>query len=63
MNQTGNKGNQIVILVVGVLIYGVVTTLPIIGGLITFFATIISLGALVLAKRDTYLLARDKKVI
>jgi len=60
---TQAKVNEVLTLLVGLAVYALVTLLPIIGGLTTFLATVFSLGALVLTKRDTYLLARDKKVV
>jgi len=63
LNRAGNSKNHYLSLLVGVVVYGLVTIIPIIGSLTTFLTTLFALGALFLAKRELYSQAKAKKII
>lgn len=63
MQRFGRKPHQVWTLILGLVIYGVVTILPIIGGLVGLFATLFGLGAWILAKKEIYTEIRKKSLI
>jgi hypothetical protein len=63
LQKTANKAHQVWALILGLVIYGIVTMLPIIGGLVGFLVTIFGLGAWLIAKKQIYTEARKKNLI
>jgi len=61
--RTGRKVHEVWALVVGLIVYYVITLIPIIGGLATFFVSLFGLGAAVLTKKEFYLAARKKELL
>ncbi|MCR4324524.1 MAG: FapA family protein [Candidatus Curtissbacteria bacterium] len=57
------KENNYLALIAGLLIYGILTTIPVIGWLVTLFVVLIGSGALVSEKLNSYKLLRNKKVV
>jgi len=49
--------------ILGLVVYTVVTFIPIVGGLTRFFTLLFGLGALVIASRESYQKALTNKVI
>jgi len=58
----GKKVHEGWAFVAGLVIYAILTLIPIIGGIVTFFVILFGLGAAVITKRDTYLLARKRDI-
>jgi hypothetical protein len=50
-------------LVIGLLIYSILTLIPVIGFFVTLFVILFGLGAAILADRELYLAARAKGMI
>jgi cytoskeletal protein CcmA (bactofilin family) len=50
-------------LVVGLVVYSVLTVIPFIGGLVTLFVILFGLGAILLADRSLYVVAREKEIV
>lgn len=50
-------------LVVGLVVYSVLTVIPFIGGLVTLFVILFGLGAILLADRSLYVAAREKEIV
>ena len=50
-------------LVVGLVVYSVLTVIPFIGGLVTLFVILFGLGAILLADRGLYVAAREKEIV
>jgi hypothetical protein len=61
--RTGRKIHEVWALIVGLIVYYVITLIPIIGGLITFFVILFGLGTAILTTREFYLAARKKENI
>lgn len=51
------------ILLVGLLVFSIVTVIPVIGGIFQGFAIVTGLGALLISERDYFLLLRTKKLV
>ena len=50
-------------LVLGLVVYSILTLIPFIGGLVALFVILFGLGAAILADRELYLAAREKEMI
>jgi hypothetical protein len=51
------------VLVIGLVIYSILTLIPFVGGLVTMLAVLVGLGASLLADRQIYLAARKEEMI
>lgn len=59
-NRSGKSADSVWQLLVGLVIYTVLTLIPFIGGLITFFTILIGLGVLLIAKKQYYTILREQ---
>ena len=59
----GKKVREVWALVIGLLVYSVLTLIPFIGGFVTLFVILFGLGAALLADRGLYLAARGKEMV
>jgi len=59
----GKKAGEGVVLVIGLVIYSVLSLLPFIGGLVTVLAVLLGLGASLMADRQLYLSASRKEMV
>lgn len=50
-------------LLLGLIVYGILTLIPIIGGIVTFIAVLVGLGAILLTWKDFYMRYSSKKLI
>lgn len=57
------KEHRVWSLVIGLLVYGILTVIPIIGALVSFFAMVFGLGAWLMAEEQVYKEARKKNLI
>lgn len=62
-DKTGVKMGDAWALVLGLVVYSIVTLVPIIGGLVTLFVILFGLGAVFLTKKEAYSAARKKEII
>jgi len=60
--RTGRRVHEVWAFILGLVIYSLLTLIPIIGGIITLFVVLFGLGAAILTKRDLYLLARKRDI-
>lgn len=63
LKKFGSKTHQVWSLVIGLLIYGVLTLVPVLGFFIGIFATLFGLGAWILTKQQLYSELRKKNLI
>lgn len=61
--RTGQKNHQVGALILGLVIYGLATLLPVIGGLLGFLSILFGLGAWLIGKQQIYTEARKKNLI
>lgn len=54
------RDNLILATVVGVLVLMLILSIPIVGEIVGLFATLLGLGAMVLAKKDVYLKMKER---
>lgn len=63
MSRTNMKQHQVWALVIGLIVYAIVTIIPFVGWLVSSFTVLFGLGALLIAKKDIYSEARSKNII
>lgn len=63
LRQNGKTRAGVLALSIGLIIYGIISLIPIIGGLFTFLVMLIGMGALFIQKRNYYLNLRSKKIL
>lgn len=51
------------ILLIGLVVYTLVTSIPVIGGIITILALLVGLGAIIIAKKEYYKVLRAKDIV
>ncbi|OGY21857.1 MAG: hypothetical protein A2126_02980 [Candidatus Woykebacteria bacterium GWB1_45_5] len=61
--RTGRKIHEVWALIVGLIVYYILTLIPFIGGLVTFFVILFGLGTAILTKKEFYLAARKKDLL
>ena len=61
--RTGRKLHEVWALIVGLVVYYIITLIPIIGGLVTFFVILFGLGAAILTKKEFYSAAKKKELL
>lgn len=59
----GGKTHELWALIVGLIVYYLITLIPVLGGLVTFSVLLFGLGAAILAERDLYTTARKKDIV
>lgn len=57
------KYPQAAVLAIGLIMYLVITSIPVIGGIVVFVSVIMGVGALILGKKDYYKMLVTKKVV
>jgi hypothetical protein len=57
------KGGKVWMLIVGLLIYYIISFIPFLGGIISFLVMILGIGAMLILKKDYFILLRSKKII
>ncbi|OGY25715.1 MAG: hypothetical protein A2134_02610 [Candidatus Woykebacteria bacterium RBG_16_39_9b] len=60
--RTGRKLHQVWVFIIGLILYYVVTLIPVVGGITTFLVVTFGLGAFLITKRDTYLATRKSSL-
>jgi hypothetical protein len=63
LNWINQKTNIYLTFTLGLIIYYIISLIPVLGGLLTMIACLIALGALLIAKKELYQTLRDKKLI
>ena len=63
LERTRGKVNEIWALIIGLIVYLVVTSIPIIGSFVVFFTILFGLGAAIITKKEIYSIARKKDII
>mgnify|MGYP001588379684 CR=1 FL=1 len=63
MGKFGWKIHQVWALLIGLVVYGILTIIPVIGGLVGLFATLLGLGGWLISKKQIYTEARKKNLI
>lgn len=62
-DRTGRKLHEVWALVLGLVIYYILTLVPVVGSIVTFLTIVFGIGAALIAKREMYLAARSKNII
>ncbi|MEX0622243.1 MAG: polymer-forming cytoskeletal protein [Candidatus Woykebacteria bacterium] len=60
--RTGRAPHEVWAFIVGLIIYYIVTLIPVVGGITTFLVILFGLGAALITKRNTYLTARKSNL-
>jgi cytoskeletal protein CcmA (bactofilin family) len=63
LEKTGNRVSEVWAFVLGLVVYAIVTLVPVVGGLVTFFAILFGLGTAFLTEKSVYSAARKKEIV
>jgi len=61
--RSGRKAHEVWALIIGLVVYYIITLVPIIGGIVTLSVLLFGLGAAILTKKELYLAARKKELL